>query len=323
VSAELDADVAKLVAEERLQEAALLAASRGDARTACDLYERACAFAKAAEHALLAGDPGRALCLAAEGGDRVAAESALARLLAKPEAETDRTADKLARRGHFLWSARLLDGLGRAKPAARAYEQAGEPVRAAELLEGAREPAMAAKVLEAAVRREPDRVDVLVALGALLLRFGKTEAAVRALQKVPSGAEESRAALTYLVPALDRLGLSDARQEAEASLARLGGPLPGATFAPSAAEARTRLFGRYEVVREVASTPSARVLECVDAVRSERVAVKVFAAYDTRGAGRDALARFEREVRALGAIEHPNVVPLRDYLPDGPALVLA
>ena len=86
---------------------------------------------------------------------------------------------------------------------------------------------------------------------------------------------------------------------------------------------KTRLFGRYDVVREVASSPTARVVECVDVVRGERVAVKIFAAYDVRGAGRDALARFEREVRVLAAIDHPSVVPLRDYFPDGPAIVLA
>ena len=86
---------------------------------------------------------------------------------------------------------------------------------------------------------------------------------------------------------------------------------------------RARLFGRYEIVREVASSPSARVLECIDGVRSERVAVKIFAGYDSRGGGRDALARFEREVRVLGTLDHPNIVPLRDYVPEGPALVLA
>ena len=75
-------------------------------------------------------------------------------------------------------------------------------------------------------------------------------------------------------------------------------------------------------MREVASSPHARVIECVDGVRGERVAVKIFAGYDARGAGRDALARFEREVRVLGTLDHPNIVPLRDYLPEGPALVL-
>src|SRR5690606_17422083 len=69
--------------------------------------------------------------------------------------------------------------------------------------------------------------------------------------------------------------------------------------------------------------PHARVLECADGVRGEHVAVKLFAGYDARGGGRDALARFEREVRVMGSLDHPNIVPLRDYLPEGPALVLA
>jgi len=55
----------------------------------------------------------------------------------------------------------------------------------------------------------------------------------------------------------------------------------------------------------------------------ERVAVKVFAGWGAHGAGRDALTRFEREVRAMRALDHPNVVPLRDFLPEGPAIVLA
>ena len=86
---------------------------------------------------------------------------------------------------------------------------------------------------------------------------------------------------------------------------------------------RQRIFGRYDVLREAASSPSARVLECTDVVRGERVAVKVFAAWDTQGAGRDALARFEREVRTMRVLDHPSIVPLRDYVPEGPAIVLA
>ena len=69
-------------------------------------------------------------------------------------------------------------------------------------------------MLEGAARKEPDRYEVHVALGELLLRHGKTAAAVRALQKVPESSLERRGALTWLVPALDRLGLHEASGEA-------------------------------------------------------------------------------------------------------------
>src|SRR5262249_36954156 len=82
------------------------------------------------------------------------------------------------------------------------------------------------------------------------------------------------------------------------------------------------LFGRYATVREVAHTPHARVVEAIDRITNERVAVKLFAAMGS-DSGRDALLRFEREARALAQIRHPNVVPLRAYLPEGPAIVVA
>ncbi|MDP9150282.1 MAG: serine/threonine protein kinase, partial [Myxococcota bacterium] len=87
--------------------------------------------------------------------------------------------------------------------------------------------------------------------------------------------------------------------------------------------AQARLFGRYDVVREVASSATARVLECVDVLHGDRVAIKLLSASDTRGDGRDALARFEREIRAMRALEHPRVVPLRDFSIEPPAIVLA
>jgi serine/threonine-protein kinase len=124
-----------------------------------------------------------------------------------------------------------------------------------------------------------------------------------------------------MVPALQQMGLGRAAEDGAAELAALGGA-PVHDARPPKASAHARIFGRYDLVREVASSPSARVLECMDLVRSERVAVKVFAAWDARGSGRDALTRFEREVRALRALDHPNVVPLRDFVPEGPAIVL-
>ncbi len=318
----MDADVARLLREERVVAAAELASRRGDAVTASSLFERACAWDRAAREALRAGDAPRALVLAVEGRDDETAGRAVPAVVAGPHAG-ERAALELERRGHFAWAARVHERAGRLRQAAGAWERAGEAVRAATLLERARDAVNAARTLEAALRREPERWELHVALGRLLLRYGKVEAAARTLQKVPEGASEYRAALTYLVQALGRLNLGQARAEAEAALRAAGGAVVDEV--PEAAEgaARTRLFGRYEILREIASTATARVVECTDTVRGEHVAVKILAAANTRGAGRDALAHFEREVRVLAAVEHPNVVPLRDYIPEGPALVLA
>ncbi|MFO0739223.1 MAG: protein kinase [Labilithrix sp.] len=317
----MDADVEKLVREERLLQAAELASSRGDPRTASSLFERACDFKRAAVEALKSNDWPRALPLALEAKDDALAEQAYPHL-AGDQANVERVAFRLAQRGDHGWAGRLLESIGKNAEAARAFERAGRAIDAARLLEAAGDVVGASKVLEAQVRREPGKGSLLVALGGLLHRYGKTDAAVRALQKVRPDAPERRAALTILVGALDRLGLTQARVEAETELASLGGALEGALGDARGAPVRARLFGRYEVVREVASSPHARVIECVDGVRSERVAVKIFAGYDARGAGRDALARFEREVRVLGTLDHPNIVPLHDYVPEGPALVL-
>lgn len=318
----MDPDVERLVREQRLVQAAELAASRGDARTASQLFERACDFGRAARAALDAGDAPRALPLALEGKDEALAAEALPQILADA-AQAERLAFHLERRGDHLWAARLLEGIGQKLPAARAFERGGDGLRASQLLESSGDVVAAARVLEAQARREPLRGEVLVALGSLLLRYGKTDAAVRTLQRVPASTVERRAALTLLLPAFDRLGLQTARVEAARELDALGGPIEMGTPSPRPVAVRSRVFGRYEVVREVASSPSARVLECFDGVRNERVAVKIFAGHETRGGGRDAFARFEREVQVLGTLDHPNIVPLRDYVAEGPALVLA
>ncbi len=318
----MDADIASLVREERLLDGAALASQRGDHDTARKLYERACSFGLAALEALAMGDFASALPLAAEGRDDAAAGRALEGLRERgPGGE--RVALQLEQRGHALWAARLFEAVGKERDAARAYEKGGDCLKAAKLLEASHDVVAAARVLEGAMRRDPQRWTLHVGYGALLLRYGKPEHAARALQKVPAGAEERRSALVLLCKALGELGLAQAQAEASHELSLLGGPLAEAADDGPQVSVRARIFGRYEVLREVASSPSARVVECMDTVRSEHVAVKIFAGYDARGAGRDALARFEREVRVLGALDHPNVLPLRDYLPEGPALVLA
>jgi eukaryotic-like serine/threonine-protein kinase len=317
----VDPDIERLVKEERLLAAAELAWHRGQPGVASELYERACAWKEAAVAALAAGDAARALPLAIAGGDDTTAEKALAKVAGDKNA-IGRVAARLERRGDHGWCARMHEAAGDKASAAKSWERAGDAVRAARLLEGEADVVGAARVLEAAVRRDPTEWSRHVALGGLLLRYGKAEAAARALQKVAPAAPERRQALTLLVRALDALGLGQAHAEAMFELGRLGGPLEPESVEARPAAVKARLFGRYEVLREVASSPSARVVECIDGVRSEHVAVKVFAAYDARGAGRDALARFEREVKVLATLDHPNVVPLRDYIPEGPAIAL-
>lgn len=328
----MDPDVARLVRDQRLLEAARLASERGDAHDASALYERACEWQSAAAEALRAGEPARALHLALLAKDEALAERAIAPLV-QDMAAAQGAACQLARRGHHAWAARVLEGAGLDVDAARAWEDAGEASRAASLRERAGAPTDAERILQAALRRQPDAPGIAVTLGALLARLGKWEAAVRALQRVRTGVPERREALVHLARALERLGLVRAASEAAGELEALGGS-PTTLLDPDRADAAPRgrpaprsrpacLFGRYDVVREVASTPNARVLECVDALRSGHVAVKLFAAREARGGAHDAVARFEHDVRAMRWLDHPNVVPIRDFVDEPTAVVLA
>src|SRR5262249_33679880 len=143
----------------------------------------------------------------------------------------------LERRGHDAWAARLFERGGERALAAQAWERAAEPLRAAELHEAMRDPAQAARVLEAGLRRERESGALEVALGALLLRYGKTEGAVRALQKVSPDAPERRSALALLVRALERLAMTQAAAEAQAELDLLGGAPPMDAHVAAAADA--------------------------------------------------------------------------------------
>jgi serine/threonine-protein kinase len=117
---------------------------------------------------------------------------------------------------------------------------------------------------------------------------------------------------------LDRLGLKDAARDARAELAALGGGAAEATEARPA-----RLYGRYEAVRPLASSARARLLEGYDRGRGERVALKVYATAGAHAGTRVALARLEADVLAIRAFDHPAIVPVRDFHPSGPTVVLA
>jgi serine/threonine-protein kinase len=296
--------------------------------------EEACDFAGAARHALAAGDPRRAAHLAALGGDAALCDAAIDALASQaPREQALAAAVDLGARGFAKHAGALYERLGEHLDAANAFVSGGDAVRAAACFERAGRPADGARALEAAIRRTPERADHKLALGRLLARHGKLEAAARSLQQIPPEAPERAAALPELFRCLESLGLREAAREVREEMRERGVAEPSpeaaptsAAGAPSAAgalaDSRPVLFGRYELVREVAATPHAKLVEARDRLTGERVAVKTFASSDS-GAGRDAWLRFEREARALMLLRHPHVVPLRAYLPESGAMVLA
>src|SRR5450432_1605154 len=130
--AEAEEDVAKLVRGERILEAAAISSARGDARTASELYERACDFGSAAREAVRSGDSARAVLLAVTAGDDAMAAQALDRALAHPTS-AGVLATKLFARGDFSWAARIFESQNEITKAADSWEKSGEAIRAAEL----------------------------------------------------------------------------------------------------------------------------------------------------------------------------------------------
>jgi serine/threonine-protein kinase len=330
--AELERQIDALCRAGKLRDAAGVAARAGAHARAAELFERACSFREAALEAEQAGRTVDALRLAALAGD----EALGAEMVERSAARCDRAGlasigAELAGRGHHRQAGLVLRAAEAWADAAAAFERSGAALEAARCHEQAGQLAQAARVLEEAVAEalrdgDDDATQARrLAAGELYARHGKDEAALRALQQLPEGSPWRVSALPTLERVLARLGLrqaaDDAREEARASGAgRRPSDGPPEDASERAAGERL-LYGRYRVVREVATTPHARVLEAVDVLGGERVALKLFAARP-RGAGRDALARFAQEARALARLRHPAVVALRDHHPEGPAMVL-
>jgi hypothetical protein len=311
----MDADVVELARAERLIDAAELASGRGQPAEASILFERACDWSRAAREALRAGQAARALELAAAADDPSTAEQAVV-VLSLDARLVESVSERLAQRSQHAWAARLLEAAGRDVAASRSWERAGDAVRAATLLESHGDDAGAVRILESALRRDPRAWREALALGALLARLGRDEAVVRVVQRIPPGVPERRDALVQLAGSLERLGLSHAARGASGELAALGGPRPPPEPFPERSHG-PRLLGRYGVVREVASSTTARTLECIDPVRGERVAVKLL-----RGSPGEALVRFERDMHVVRSLDHPNIVPIREFVADPAAVVL-
>ena len=238
-------------------EAAELAASRGEHAKASDLFERACEFGRASKSALDGGDSARALQLAVIARDDELAAKALDAVKKTQASKLGALASQLELRGDYAWAARVHEARGGTIPtrpatgSARAMRCARRCSTSAATIRSPRR--RRSRPRSAAIRSRTPRTS---RSGALLVRYGKDEAAVRALQHVPRDSPARREALPPLARALGASVSPQAEGEATRELAALGGPAELSPAPAPATEVQRRIFGRYEVVREVASTPT-------------------------------------------------------------------
>ncbi len=320
-------DLASLVAAGDLAGAAEFARASGHHARASRLYEQGCVFGEAARSALMAGDLRGAVRLAALADDESLDGVVVAAGAAHPE-ELASLARTLDARRFPRFVARLLEASGDVAAAASAFEAAGDALAAARCLRRASDDLGAARVLEGALREEDADApeDLRVALAELYLDHGRHDAAVRLAQRVSGGPMRHRA-LAVLEASFVALGLERPLADVRAERRKIG-PREGddglrREHGPSATGARTGqvLVGRYAIVRTVAETPHARVLEAVDRIDGRRVALKLLGS-SLGASGRDAAMRFTAEAQALAKLRHPHIVPLRDAHTEPPLIVL-
>ena len=235
----MDDDVAALVRQERLNEAAAIAAERGDARTASRLYERACAWSEEPRLRRRCGraTPARGLLLAAQAGDDALAQAATA-ALAKDRAAADATAARLAQRGLHRWAAA---GCSRPPRGATSRRRARGSVRARRRARRRCSKAAATRrgrraSWRAALRREPRRAGAIAAaLGAA------SRAARQATTRRCASCSGSRgrlpgarpAALAHLARTLRAMGLGTAAADVASELWAAPAREPPAQTAPA------------------------------------------------------------------------------------------
>ena len=333
--------LAALLHEGRHAEAAARLESAGAWLRAADVHARVWRHADAVRCAERAGRLDEAWRHALAGEDRGALERLRAALLAEPS-QARVAAGHATARGRPLDAAQLHEGAGDLDEAATLYEQAGALHEAARLRVSLGALREAGRLYERVLAESPDDGDAALALGTILARFGRHEPAARALQRAAKSSSARQAALRLLVACLDALGHAHGAASALDALRADDATLPPTVAAyleqafgdargfralardasgQAGPDASRWLAGRYRVVRPLGAGATGRVVLAHDAFHDREVAIKVLHVAD--GAqGRDAFARFAREARLAAAIDHPNVVRVFEFDPDGPFLVM-
>jgi tetratricopeptide (TPR) repeat protein len=315
-----DAEVEGLVARGEIDQAAALAVTRKLWRRAAELLASVGRVADAAV-AAVEGDEWRlAMDIALQAADEQVLDALAARLGDDPARTAQAVAQaRLARRDDV--AARLLEAT-RPLEAAETWYARGEYARAAPCFERADDPARAARAWEQHLAQTPDDAPAAMRLGELRARQGDDEGAVRALQaaaRVDAGDE----VMAKLAAGMWRLGYPHASRYWIARLRDRAASWPVdpeayAAHLPRAEGATKRYAGRYRVVREAGSGATGRVLEAVDELTGDSVALKVLTVSDDRSA---AFGRFVREAELARTLDDPCLVRMRALDPEGPTIV--
>jgi serine/threonine-protein kinase len=316
----MDAQIDELLRRGEIEQAANLARDRGLDRRAAELLALAGRHAEAVLIAVRAREWQLALDLAITSGDDRIVLALCDEIGKQPDHAAGAAAQaRIARRLDV--AARVLEPTDPAGAAATWYE-IGEYARAGRCFDRAQQTPQAIRAFEQHLAQNPDDAEVAIRLGDLRATRGDLDGAVRAVQsavRAGSGAP----ALERLIDGLARLGLDGSARAAlrklraidadtPSDLARYDGKLPRSEGA------QKRYAGRYRVVREVGSGATGRVLEALDELTGESVALKVLSVGDDRSG---AFGRFMREAELAQLLDDPTLVRMRALDPEGPTIV--
>lgn len=313
-------EIETLVRSGELDRAAALARDLGEWRRAAELFGSLGHAAEACLCAVRAKDWNLAMDLALTTAD----ERVLAALADEAGKDPSRAIVlaaqcRLHRRDDV--AAMVLERTAPAEAAAT-WHQHGDYLRAARAWDRAGDLPRAAHAYEQHLAQSPDDAASALRLAELRALAGDDEGAVRALQAAVR-VDPSDDTMARLVCALTRLGLEHGARTWVRRLRDRNPSHPAdlAAYAdrlPKGAHAEERYAGRYRVIREVGSGATGRVLEAVDELTGDPVALKVLAIGDERSA---AFARFMREAELAKMLDDPTLVRMRALDPEGPTIV--
>lgn len=335
MSDEGDQAIEELLSEGRHAEAAALCLEAGDGRRAAELFAAVWLWTEAIAAAESAGHFDEAYRHALAGDDRRACGRLLILLTDHPEQALNAAA-AAEQKGRLVDAARLQEAAGELELAGELYRRSGDLFEAARCHEASGRYREAGMLYEKRVREDPADAEAALRLGRILASFGRYQHAARALQSAEKDEERAAAARPLLVACFAALGLDEAAGQC---LARLRLEEPSAPVVVSEflqerfgdergiaglsreGDAAQLLAGRYRVLSPLGAGATGRVLLAHDAFYDREVAVKVLSVA-TGAAGRDAYSRFAKEARVAAGLEHPNVVRVFEFNPDGPFLVM-